>query len=420
MLVLVIGSGGREHALAWRLACDSDVDKVVVAPGNAGISGPKITLDDACDIASWLELSSRLKPALTVVGPEGPLVGGIVDSFEKDGFAILGPCRRAAKIEGSKIFAKAMMERAGIPTASWQSASTQGEVLTFTSKHPGPYAVKADGLAGGKGVERAETAFEASAIARSFFAGWHGEASRQLVIESWLDGVECSLFALCDGTRVKPLLACRDYKRLADGDQGQNTGSMGAYCPMDIDVANLSEQVFTPLISTLAEDGIAYRGFLYAGLMIDREGKPSVLEYNCRPGDPELQAQLMLWKGPIAKTLLAAATGSLGQKEIEWRAGHAVCVVMAAKGYPDCPEIGWPVEIPESSSNQRVFSSGVGLGPDGLVAASGRVLGLAGTGENLALACERAYELSGRAMTDNAVMRNDIASPPSHSCEKTC
>lgn len=415
MRVLVIGGGGREHALAWRLARDAEVERVVVAPGNAGIKGPKIALAAADDIPGWLALAAKERVALTVVGPERPLVDGVVDAFEEQGLLILGPSRAAARLEGSKIFAKRLMAAAGVPTAAWRAAGTIDEVLAFVGEHPGPYAIKADGLAAGKGVERAADGFEASEIARSFLTGWHGEASRELVIERWLDGTECSLLALCDGEKIRLMPACRDYKRLRDNDQGQNTGSMGSFCPLPLDAGRIAAKVIDPILAALAAQGTAYRGFLYAGLMLDAAGRPFVLEYNCRLGDPEAQVQLPLWQGPFARTLLAAAEGRLGgQPPISWADLHAVCVVLAARGYPDCPATGWPVTLPPTGEHQHAFAAALRRAPGSarLVAAGGRVLGLTGLGASLAQARARAYELAAHVRSDDSVARSDIAREP--------
>lgn len=409
MRVLLLGSGGREHALARALAADGDVTDLHAAPGNPGIA-PVATLHqaDLADIGAVTALARRLAPDLVVVGPEAPLVAGLADTLRAEGIACFGPGREAARIEGSKSFAKEIMTAAGIPTAGARTCDTEAEAEAALAAFGPPYVVKADGLAAGKGV--VVTGDRAAALA-------HARASGRVVIEEYLDGPEVSLFALADGDAAVPLLAAQDFKRAGDGDTGPNTGGMGAYAPLPWAPPDLAGEVMAtviqPAIGELRRRGTPYRGLLYAGLALTSAGL-RVIEFNARFGDPETQVVLALLRTPLTGLLAAAAAGSLaGAGPLRWAPGAAVTVVVAAEGYPGPPIRGDMIDgITDAERAGTAYVLHAGTARDGagrLVAAGGRVLNVVGTGADLSAARAAAYAAAGRIRLRGGWYRHDIA-----------
>ncbi|MGH9023342.1 MAG: phosphoribosylamine--glycine ligase, partial [Acidimicrobiia bacterium] len=399
--VLVIGSGGREHALAWALSRSSSVDEVVSAPGNPGTGGigPRMAIDPTSPEAV-VELADRLAPDLVVVGPEAPLVAGVVDALAARGHLAFGPSGAAAQLEGSKAWMKALLVDAGVPTARHAVFEAgQGEAAkAFLGSLSGLLVVKADGLAGGKGVTVTRSLAEAERALSACLSGEaFGAAGRRVVVEEGLVGPELSLLVLCDGTRAELLAPAQDFKRVGEQDAGANTGGMGAYSPVpaaseDV-LAEVMERVVLPTLATLAERGIEYRGVLYAGLMLTDAG-PRVLEYNVRFGDPECQALIPRLSSDLAAHLVEAASGSL-ETPVRWRTEQCVSVVLAAPGYPEAPKVGDPIVGLEEASRvpeTQVFHAGTELAEGAVVTASGRVLAVSSLGPDLAGARARAYE----------------------------
>jgi phosphoribosylamine---glycine ligase len=407
--VLLLGSGGREHALARALAADPDVTGLHAAPGNPGIGAlAELHPADLSDVAATADLARSLAPGLVVVGPEAPLVAGLADALRGAGLSCFGPGRRAAMIEGSKSFAKQVMTAAGIPTAAARTCDTEADVAAALDAFGPPYVVKADGLAGGKGV--VVTADLAAALA-------HARAAGRVVIEEFLDGPEVSLFALADGASAVPLLPAQDFKRAQDGDQGPNTGGMGAYAPLPWAptglAAELMATVINPAIGELRRRGTPYRGLLYAGLALTSRG-PRVVEFNARFGDPETQVVLDRLATPLAGPLAAAASGSLsGAGPLEWAPGAAVTVVMAAAGYPAAPVTGAVIEGIDDAlrvPGAYVLHAGTGTDRGGrLVSTGGRVLNVVGTGADLRAARTVAYQAAERIRMRGGWFRRDIA-----------
>ncbi|HEV2372924.1 MAG TPA: phosphoribosylamine--glycine ligase [Streptosporangiaceae bacterium] len=409
MRVLVLGSGGREHALARALAADPAVTDLHVAPGNPGIAaiapGHEV---DLTDLGAVTRLARSIVPGLVVVGPEAPLVAGLADTLRASGFACFGPSRRAAMIEGSKSFAKEVMSAAGIPTARSRTCTDSGQAQAALAEFGPPYVVKADGLAAGKGV--VVTSDLATALA-------HAEATGTVVIEEFLDGPEVSVFALCDGVTALPLLPAQDFKRAHDGDQGPNTGGMGAYAPLPWTPPGLADEVMAtviqPAVTAMWQRGTPYLGVLYAGLCLTKDGL-RVVEFNARFGDPEAQVVLDRLETPLAGLLAGAATGSLaGADPLVWAPGAAVTVVLAARGYPSAPVAGAVIdgiEDAEHLPHAYVLHAGTSRDPDGrLVGAGGRVLDVVGTGPDLAAARESAYAAIERITMPGGWYRTDIA-----------
>jgi phosphoribosylamine--glycine ligase len=413
--VLLLGSGGREHALARALTADSDVTSLHAAPGNPGIAalGTVHPLDLA-DIGAVTGLALSLGAGLVIVGPEAPLVAGLADALRGAGISCFGPSRRAAMIEGSKSFAKQVMNDAHIPTADARTCTTAGEVEAALAEFGPPYVVKADGLAAGKGV--VVTTDRPAALA-------HAESAGKVVVEEFLDGPEVSLFALADGVTAVPLLPAQDFKRAQDGDQGPNTGGMGAYAPLPWAPPGLTEEVMgtviQPAVDTMRRRGTPYRGLLYAGLCLTKEG-PRVVEFNARFGDPETQVVLDRLASPLAGALAAAASGSLsGAAPLDWAPGAAVTVVMAAENYPGPPVTGDVIDgiqAAEEVPGACVLHAGTATGKDGrLITAAGRVLDVVGAGPDLAAARAAAYEAAARIRIRGGWYRTDIAAAAAQS-----
>jgi phosphoribosylamine---glycine ligase len=404
--VLVIGSGGREHALVRALAADPDVSELHAAPGNPGIAAlARVHRVSATDPADVVGLAKRLGAELVVIGPEAPLVAGVADELRASGFAVFGPDAAAAQIEGSKAFAKDVMAAAGVPTAEARVAATPAEAAEALDAFGPPYVVKDDALAAGKGV--VVTDDRAAALR-------HAASCRRVVIEEYLDGPEVSLFALCDGSTAVPLLPAQDFKRARDGDQGPNTGGMGAYAPLPWAPAGLADEVMDrvvmPAIGELARRGAPYLGVLYAGLALTSKGV-KVIEFNARFGDPETQVVLDRLATPLADLLHASAVGGLAAAPaLRWRPGAAVTVVLAAEGYPESPAKGDKITIdPSEPTEGYLLHAGTALADGELVTAGGRVLSAVGSGPDLAAARAAAYAAAARATFRGAWYRRDIA-----------
>jgi len=401
MKLLVIGSGGREHALAWKLAQSPRVREIIIAPGNAGTANePKcrnaaVKMDD---LEGLLELAQTEQINLTVVGPEVPLVAGIVDRFEAAGRRIFGPSAAAAQLEGSKAFAKAFLQRHRIPTASYAVHTELEAALSEVRERAAPVVVKADGLAAGKGVVVAETLDEAEAAVREMLAGnSFGQAGARVVIEEYLHGEEASFIVIADGHSALPMATSQDHKRVGDGDTGPNTGGMGAYSPAPVVTpavhARIMREVIEPSIAGMAADGMPFTGFLYAGLMIDASGAPKVIEFNVRFGDPETQPVMLRLQSDLLDLIEAALDGQLHVQKVQWDPHPALGVVMAARQYPQTPVTGEVItgldQIPE---NVKVFHAGTALDADGrVISAGGRVLCVSALGENVRQAQQNAY-----------------------------
>ncbi len=417
MKVLVVGGGGREHALGWRLSRDPEPPRLWFAPGNAGTAGLGTNLpigsEDLRGVADW---ARRERPDVVVVGPEAPLCAGLADELLTLGIRVFGPVAAAARLEGSKAFCKEILEAAGVPTARARRCSDPAEARAAVRELGAPVVIKADGLAAGKGVTVCRTLDEADrAIDDALVRGVFGDAGRLVLIEECLVGEEASVLALTDGERIAVLASAQDHKRVADGDQGPNTGGMGAYSPApvvsDADLSTLRAAIFEPVLRELRRRGITYRGVLYAGLMITATG-PRVLEFNCRFGDPETQAMLPRWQGSFSRTLLACADGRLNPEAISWAPGACVCVVMAAPGYPGEYPKGAEISGIEDAERRVgvvVFHAGTAIRDGRLVTAGGRVLGVTALGRDIREAVTRAYEAVGCIRFEGAHFRRDIA-----------
>jgi len=419
MKVLVIGGGGREHALAWKLAQSPKVQAVYVAPGNGGTAlDPQLENVPITDLARLRDWALQQKIALTVVGPEAPLAAGVVDDFRAHGLRVFGPTRAAAQLESSKAFSKDFMKRHGIPTAEYETFSDPVAAHAYVDRRGAPIVVKADGLAAGKGVVVAMTAAEAHEaidfmLLDNQLGVSHNEGGARVVIEEFLQGEEASFIVLCDGRNVVPLASSQDHKRLLDGDQGPNTGGMGAYSPAPVVTpqvhARAMREVILPTIKGMEKDGIPYTGFLYAGLMIDAEGRPKTLEFNCRMGDPETQPIMMRLRSDFYDVMMAAASGTLDQIELQWSRRVALGVVMAAPGYPLQPRKGDAISgLPRPAEDAMVFHAGT-TGRDGAILTSGgRVLCVTALGDSVRAAQQRAYEIVRGIQFDGAQYRRDI------------
>jgi len=415
MKLLVVGSGGREHALAWKLAQSPRVQKVFVAPGNGGTANETgVENAPTTETPALIDFCRREGIALTVVGPEAPLASGIVDAFREAGLRIFGPTRAAAQLESSKHFAKTFMQRHGLPTARYRSFESAREARAYVAAEKTPIVVKADGLAAGKGVVVASTKEEANAAIDAMLSERRfGAAGARVVIEEFLEGEEASFIVMCDGTHVLPLATSQDHKRLRDGDQGPNTGGMGAYSPAPIVTpkvhARVMREIIQPAVQGMAADGHPYTGFLYAGLMIDAAGNPKTLEFNCRLGDPETQPILMRLKSDLLELVEQALAGTLDRVEAQWDRRCALGVVLAAAGYPGEPRGGDRIEgIPAPADDCRVFHAGTKLDSGALVTSGGRVLCVTSLGDSLRIARSRAYEVIDRIRYDGMQYRRDI------------
>ena len=426
MKVLVIGGGGREHALAWKLAQSPKVQAVYVAPGNGGTALDKrlknINVTDILKLRAW---AATEKIALTVVGPEQPLAAGIVDEFRAHGLRVFGPTKAAAQLESSKAFSKAFMKRHGIPTAEYETFTDAVAAHAYVDEKGAPIVVKADGLAAGKGVVVAMTLHDAHeaiefmlAPDRSFnpLGVTHNEGGARVVIEEFLQGEEASFIVMCDGKNVAVMATSQDHKRLLDGDQGPNTGGMGAYSPAPVvtpDVhARAMREIIMPTIKGMEKDGITFTGFLYAGLMIDAQGKPKTLEFNCRMGDPETQPIMMRLKTDLVDVMLAATSGTLDTMELEWDRRPALGVVIAAHGYPLHPRKGDVIHgLPPEADDCMVFHAGTASQVDQTlqtITSGGRVLCVTALGSTVKAAQQRAYQVAQGITFDGAQMRKDI------------
>lgn len=418
MKVLVIGGGGREHAIVWALSRSRMVDKIFCAPGNAGISTMAECIDiKPTDFGALMDFVKYEWIDLTIVGPEDPLSRGIVDSFEKDGRKILGPTRAAAQLESSKSFAKDFMRRHGIPTAEYKTFSSYLQAEDYIRLKGAPLVIKADGLAAGKGVIVAQTQDEAVDAVRLILKDRaFGEAGDRVVIEECLTGEEASFIAFTDGSTIVPMASSQDHKRIFDGDEGPNTGGMGAYSPAPIVTpeleAEIMERIMYPVVRGMKADGIVFKGALYAGVMI-RDGHPMVLEFNCRLGDPETQPILARLETDFAELALAVINGTLSELQLSWRHEPAVCVVMAAEGYPGDYKKHAAIEGLDKASaleDVTVFHAGTGFNRDNkVVTTGGRVLGVTALGDTVAEAKARAYEAVGLIKFPGAQYRTDIA-----------
>ena len=417
MKVLIVGSGGREHALAWKCAASPRVTEVLVAPGNAGTARePKVrnVAIEATDIGPLVQLARMEGVSLTIIGPEAPLVAGIVDAFEQNGLRCFGPRQAPARLEGSKAFAKEFLRRHRIPTAASVTVTRDTFDPEAVRQQRTPVVVKASGLAAGKGVVIGQTAAEAVAAAEAMLAGRLGEAGREVVIEEFLVGEEASFIVMADGSHVLPLATSQDHKRLEDGDRGPNTGGMGAYSPAPVVTpvihARIMREVIEPTIRGLAAEGMAYTGFLYAGIMIARDGTPNVLEFNCRFGDPETQPILMRLQSDLTMLCDAALDHRLDQVQAAWDERAALGVVMAAQGYPDAPRTGAAIAGLDAAAKLpgKVFHAGTRLSGDNVVVSGGRVLCATGMGATVAEAQKIAYALADAVHWPGAIYRRDI------------
>jgi phosphoribosylamine--glycine ligase len=416
MKILVIGSGGREHALAWKLAQSPRVSQVFVAPGNGGTATEDGLVNlPLTAIPSLLEFVRRDSDiAFTVVGPEAPLAAGIVDAFRAAGLKIFGPTRAAAQLESSKDFAKQFMARHGIPTAAFGTFTDAGEAHAYIDQHGAPIVVKADGLAAGKGVVVAATAEEAHAAVEAMLSGNSmGEAGHRVVIEECLLGEEASFIVMVDGEHVLALASSQDHKRLQDGDQGPNTGGMGAYSPAPVVTpelhARIMREVIHPTVAGMAADGIRFTGFLYAGIMVGADSAPRVLEFNCRMGDPETQPIMMRLKTDLVAVVEAAVNGKLDQIEAAWDRRTALAVVLAAEGYPDAPKKGAVISsLPPAADDLHIFHAGTAPQNGQTVVSGGRVLAVTALGDSVRMAQKRAYEAVAGIHFDGMQYRRDI------------
>ena len=423
MKVLVVGGGGREHALAWKLAQSPRVESVFVAPGNGGTALPgHIHNVDIADVGQLRAWALREKIALTVVGPEGPLAGGLVDEFRAHGLRVFGPTREAAQLESSKAFSKAFMLRHGIPTAAYATFSDAAAAHAYIDDKGAPIVVKADGLAAGKGVVVAMTLDEAHAAVRQMLPETGGVGAAQdggarVVIEEFLEAEEASFIVMCDGKNALALATSQDHKRLLDGDLGPNTGGMGAYSPAPVVTpavhARAMREIILPTIRGMERDGIAYTGFLYAGLMVDAQGQPKTLEFNCRLGDPETQPILMRLKTDLFEVLWAATETAGGRRldqiELQWDRRTALGVVLAAHGYPGQPRTGDAITgLPAETADATVFHAATRGDGDAVVTAGGRVLCVTALADNIRQAQQRAYQIVKSIHFDGMQYRRDI------------
>ncbi len=421
MKILVIGGGGREHALAWKLSQSPKATKVFVAPGNAGtaLAGGKlqnVAISDVVELREWAQAEGI---ALTVVGPEAPLAAGVVDEFRAHGLKIFGPTKAAAQLESSKAFSKAFMRRHGIPTADYDTFTDPAVAHAFVDRLGAPIVIKADGLAAGKGVVVAMTLQEAHdavdfMLVDNKYGVQHNEGGARVVIEEFLAGEEASFIVLSDGKNVVAMATSQDHKRLKDGDEGPNTGGMGAYSPAPVVTADVHaramREIILPTIRGMEKDGAPFTGFLYAGLMIDANGQPKTLEFNTRMGDPETQPIMMRLKSDLVDVMLAAVDGKLDQVELEWDRRTALGVVMAAAGYPEAPRKGDVITgLPAAADDAMVFHAGTQLNDAGQpVTSGGRVLCVTVLADSVRQAQQRVYDVTRGIHFDGMQYRRDI------------
>ncbi|WNO08569.1 phosphoribosylamine--glycine ligase [Teredinibacter sp. KSP-S5-2] len=419
MNILIIGGGGREHALAWKAAQNSNVEKVYVAPGNAGTARDAKLENVDIDVMEFdklVEFAKEKKIELTIVGPEAPLVDGVVDLFQTNGLACFGPSKGAAQLEGSKSFTKDFLARHNIPTAEYQTFTEEDEALAYLKEKGAPIVVKADGLAAGKGVIVAEDLKTAEDAVKDMLSGnAFGEAGCRVVIEEFLTGEEASFIVIADGKNVLPMATSQDHKRAGDGDTGLNTGGMGAYSPAPVVTdevyARVMDEVIMPTIRGMEAEGNTYTGFLYAGLMITEDGTPKVIEYNCRFGDPETQPIMMRLKSDLVELCQAALNGSLEGKSTEWDERKSVGVVLAAGGYPGDYEKGKVISGLENADSDiaKVFHAGTKIVDGQVVTNGGRVLCATALGNTVTEAQKNAYDQANKITWDGVYKRNDIA-----------
>ncbi|AKE12442.1 MULTISPECIES: phosphoribosylamine--glycine ligase [Serratia] len=418
MNILIIGNGGREHALAWKAAQSPLADKVYVAPGNAGTAlEPGLTNVEisATDIPALLAFAQSNDIGLTIVGPEAPLVIGVVDAFQAAGLKIFGPSQAAAQLEGSKAFTKDFLARHNIPSAEYQNFTEVEPALAYVRSKGAPIVIKADGLAAGKGVIVAMTLQEAEDAVQDMLAGnAFGDAGHRIVVEEFLDGEEASFIVMVDGENVVPMATSQDHKRVGDGDTGPNTGGMGAYSPAPVVTDEIHQramdQVIWPTVRGMAAEGNTYVGFLYAGLMISADGQPKVIEFNCRFGDPETQPIMLRLRSDLVELCLAGAEGKLDEKTSEWDERPALGVVLAAGGYPGDYNNGEVIQgLPQQeSADGKVFHAGTRMQGNDVVTSGGRVLCVTALGETVAQAQQRAYQLADGIQWTGSFCRKDI------------
>jgi phosphoribosylamine---glycine ligase len=415
MKLLVVGSGGREHALAWKLAQSPRVQLVYVAPGNGGTAqDERLRNVDIVDLNALADFAEKEQIAFTLVGPEQPLAAGIVNLFRSRGLKIFGPSREAAQLESSKDFAKAFMKRHAIPTAEYQTFSDTAAAHAYIDAKGAPIVIKADGLAAGKGVVVAQTLEEAHAAVDMMLSDNKlGDAGARVVIEEFLTGEEASFIVMVDGKHVLPLASSQDHKRLSDGDEGPNTGGMGAYSPAPIVTpqlhARVMREIILPTVRGMEKEGIRFTGFLYAGLMIDAQGNPRTLEFNCRMGDPETQPIMARLKGDFSKVVEQAIAGTLDTVELEWDRRTALGVVLAAHNYPDTPRKGDRINgIPAETADAVTFHAGTSLANGKLATSGGRVLCVVGLADSVRSAQSVAYETINQISFDGMQYRRDI------------
>jgi phosphoribosylamine--glycine ligase len=419
MNILVVGGGGREHALAWKIARSPRVAKVFVAPGNGGTARePELTNIAGATIADLVEFAAKEPIALTIVGPEAPLAAGIVDTFRAAGLKIFGATRAAAQLESSKDYAKGFMARHGLPTARYATFTEAAAARDYVSREGAPIVVKADGLAAGKGVVVAQTVAEAHEAIDAMLVGQSlGAAGARVVVEEFLTGEEASFIVMVDGRHVLPLASSQDHKRLRDHDQGPNTGGMGAYSPAPVITpaihARIMREVILPTVNGMGADGIPYTGFLYAGVMIDTAGNPKVLEFNCRLGDPETQPIMVRLKSDLVDLVEHGVNGTLDRIEAEWDRRAALGVVLAARGYPESPDLGEAIEglervNPDAHPDCKVFHAGTAQDRGRTVVSGGRVLCVTALGDSVKQAQRAAYAAVGEIQFAGMQYRSDI------------
>jgi phosphoribosylamine--glycine ligase len=418
MKVLVVGGGGREHSLVWKIAQSDLVDEVIAAPGSDGMAQtPKCRCEPVSgeDVEGQIALAKREQVDLVVVGPEAPLVDGLADRLEAEGILVFGPSAAAAQLEGSKVFSKEFMQRQGIPTAAFSVHQDSESAIAEVNRRDGPCVVKADGLAAGKGVIVCSDAVAARKAVKEMLEDKRfGSAGDKILIEDCLVGEEASVLAICDGERVVPLVAAQDHKAAFEGDTGPNTGGMGAYAPAPVITDEMKnavlEKVLVPTVKGMAKEGMPFKGVLYAGLMIT-DDKIEVLEFNVRFGDPECQPLMMFLKEDIVPVLEQAAKGALVERELAWHAGSTICVVIASKGYPGSYEKGKAMsglDSADSNPNVTIFHAGTKLDGDRFVTSGGRVLGVTARGADLQAAAKEAYGVANKISFEGMRMRRDI------------